>query len=136
MKVASYYTKIVDRLITDIVIKNKNKSVNVKALWDTGATTSAVSSRVVKELSLPYVRTADVSMPISSDVVDVYMVTVQISDEIIYDNLEVFELPFENQETDFIIGMNIISTGEFHVSNINNITAFSFTTPAEKTITI
>lgn len=60
-----------------------------------------------------------------------YKVDVIISNDIYYDEVIVAESNTEIQGFDFIIGMDIISQGDFAISNCNGKTTFVFRTPSE-----
>jgi hypothetical protein len=64
---------------------------------------------------------------------DIVMITLEIPNHGIHKNLEVAVCPFNlnpNSDTHILIGMDIITQGDFVLSNGGGYTLFSFATPA------
>ena len=100
-----------------------------RALWDTGADTTIISSRIVKELNLqPY--KAGGSSGIGGDTgSNVYLVHVLVPTGDFVTYVEVMESDF--QDIDILIGMDVITFGDFLITNADNKTTFQFRTPSE-----
>lgn len=97
-----------------------------KALWDTGSTSSCISERLARKMGL---RPIDKGVGITAGgqiEIPYYLVDVHITDEIVFRNVKAAGFPLENHEEDFLIGMDIISQGDFSIRNINNKTVFIF----------
>jgi len=109
---------------------NEEKCIKIDALWDTGATHSVLSPKIAKDLVLSPVDNLYVSginNDISSDVVIVTIILpngMTLSDRRFY----VCNIP----GVEVIIGMDIISMGDFNISNANGKTLFSFVIPPYK----
>ncbi len=103
--------------------------VRYECLWDTGATVSAITKRVVTDLGLP----TEALVPIrhaggvSVDVPQHY-VNLQLPNGVVIVGRPVAQLPLANY--DVIIGMDIISLGDFAVTNFNGKTTFTFRIPS------
>ena len=104
------------------------------ALWDTGATTTIISSRVVKQLGLEPFLEAGISGIGGTSDVNTYLVHVSIPTGDTYTYLEVMESDFEDY--DVIIGMDIISTGDFCFTNADECSHFSFRYPAKEHVVL
>ncbi len=102
-------------------------------LWDTGATATGITPRIVKELGLAPSGVVNVSGVHGSKVVPTYYITLLLPN-----NVRIYGIPateIENiGEADVLIGMDIIIYGDFAISNFNNKTVFSFRTPPIETI--
>lgn len=102
------------------------------ALWDTGCAMTTISKRLADELEL------EVALPISVNtvggVVDAksYVVDILLPNGINIPSLTVID--GELAGFDVLIGMDIISQGDFAVSNICGELIFSFQIPSEKVI--
>jgi hypothetical protein len=101
-----------------------------KALWDTGAVNSVITPRVVKACGLKPMRRI---RPILLQGVDgyepseAYVINLSLPDHITYHELTVvLKDPGDEVWWDLIVGMDIISTGEFIVKNVNSNTEWSF----------
>jgi len=99
------------------------------AIWDTGATGSLISRKVVEECSLK-----PTGMAVSRGVHDekecnTYLVSIGLPQGVGFDKLPVMEAD-GLQGTDVLIGMDVITQGDFAVTNKDSKTVFSFRTPS------
>ncbi len=132
------YPGIVRTLITPCAVsaswdpleeKPEPVAVRYQCLWDTGATISAVTERVVTDLGLP----TEALIPIqhaggvSADVPQHY-VNLLLPNNVVMIGRPVAQLPLTNY--DVLVGMDIISQGDFAVSNLNGRTTFTFRIPS------
>ena len=102
------------------------------AVWDTGAEVSSISHRVVKELGLlPVGRAKNYT---AAGVVDVntYVINIQLPMHLGVALLQV--TGNDLGDVDMLIGMDVISKGDFAVTSFGGITTFSFRIPSKETI--
>lgn len=104
-------------------------AVRYECLWDTGATISAVTKRVATDLGLA----TEALIPIqhaggSSDNVPQHYVNLQLPNNVVMAGRPVAQLPLSN--CDVIVGMDIISQGDFAISNLDGNTTFTFRMPS------
>lgn len=98
-------------------------------LWDTGATFSMITGRVVEELKLQtdgYVTLQHAGG--QEEGVPIYHV-----DLLLYNAAQITDLRVGRvyvRDIDVIIGMDVINRGDFAVSNRNGATSFSFRIPS------
>lgn len=104
------------------------KKVDVKALWDTGASGSVVTQATAKTLGLVPIGKARVIYGGNEIDENVYLVCIYLPNHVIFP-AKVTECDDKTQ-FDLIIGMDIISRGDFSVTNKNNKTKFSFRVPS------
>ncbi len=131
------YQEIVPALITPCAIsaswdpleeKPEPVAVRYQCLWDTGATISVVTERVATDLGLA----TEALIPIQhaggvSDVPQHY-VNVQLPGGMLIVGRAVARLPLAS--FDVIIGMDIISLGDFAITTFNGKTTFTFRIPS------
>ena len=102
------FTKIYDefkgRIITDEHIVNDGKDIPVTAAWDTGTTYSCISPEFAKQINLH---------PLSNNKLHTSYGLIQ------------------SKLYDVLIGMDIISEGDFTLSTYNGKTSFSFRIPSK-----
>lgn len=119
------------RLKSNVTIHYDGRQLSVVALWDTGATNSCISRSVVSGLNL----VSNGSMPIltpSGDItVNTYLVDVTLPNDVYIPDIMVCDSEIDNQGIGMLIGMDIITKGDFAVSNYNGKTVFSFRMPSE-----
>lgn len=96
-----------------------------KAVWDTGASVTVISERVVEQLELIPVGKTKISGYNGRPVVtNEYRVDLKFSDDVTVNFVNVAEAPLVMM--DILIGMNVINKGDFHVDFRNGRQSFSF----------
>ena len=98
------------------------------AIWDTGATRTVISPKVVQELGLKPIRREIAQGANSISEVNVYLVNLLMPHNVGLVGVPVAEMDFGDE--DALIGMDIISKGDFAVSNFQGRTTFTFRTPS------
>ena len=112
---------------TGTSLKNK-----YRAIWDTGATSTVVTSKVVSDLGLKPISYTRISTPSGTMTCGQYLVDVILPQNVVAQNITVLEaMP---SGCDALIGMDIIGHGDFAVSNMNGKTAFTFRVPSVQEI--
>lgn len=111
-----------------------SKFIQFNAIWDTGATSTCITSNVVKTLGLkPFGKRDVVGIGKKQEDANMYFVNAILRNNLIVTSLEVVEV--ENiSGADVLIGMNLITIGDFTITNYNNKTVFSFQTPSQGVI--
>jgi len=99
-------------------------------LYDTGATGTSVSLRLVKELGLKPIRMAKSHGISGARDCYVYLVNITLPNKVMIGHIPVYDAELPPQ-FDLLIGMDIIGLGDFAVSNYNGRTVFSFRIPSE-----
>ena len=113
-------------------IDNSNMSLTVDALWDTGASGSCISQDVVEKMHLKPTGMTQVLTPSGKDTRYTYLVDVVLPNNVRIADLCVIESEIGAQGIGLLVGMDIISAGDFAVSNFNGRTCFTFRIPSEK----
>ncbi len=113
--------------------KDKPEYGKYIGLWDTGATATGITPRIVKELDLKPSGVVKVSGVHGAKLVSTYYINVLLPN-----NVGIYGIPATEIENigaaDVLIGMDIIIYGDFAISNFDNKTVFSFRTPSIETI--
>lgn len=108
-----------------ITIGNKTIETN-KAIWDTGATITAISSAVSKRIgAMPVESGTTISATDRSDS-NIYLATIELPGDIVLHNVEVWDISLDDYAAEVIIGMDIISRGRLIVETVNGVPTFSF----------
>ncbi len=120
-------------IITDISIQEpvtgNTLEKGIKGLWDTGATGSVISKKIVDELGLIPTGKTLASGIHSTIEVNTYIVNVALPNRVVVQDVRVTESPQFNH-FDVLIGMNIIALGDFAFTNKNGASWFSFRIPS------
>lgn len=103
-----------------------------QAIWDTGATNSVVTTEVVRRLNLQSIGFTTVFGVHGTQNVRTYFICMYLPNDCHFDGIRVTEGNIPN--VDVLIGMDIISKGDFVVTNKDGKTVFSFRTPSVEII--
>jgi predicted aspartyl protease len=101
--------------------------VKFKALWDTGAMASVISRNVVNQLQLQPIGKTKVIHANGESIVYTYLIDIHLVNNISFYSLYVTEGLFT--DTDVLIGMDIISQGDFAITAPDGDTKMSFQIP-------
>jgi predicted aspartyl protease len=115
--------------------KNKKAPYDIipkKALWDTGATGSVITAATAKELKLTAVGSATVNHVDGQSKTSTYLVNLFLPNRVAFPGVLVSEC----KDSDFgvIIGMDIITQGDFAITNLDSKTWLSFRIPSTQAI--
>ncbi len=103
----------------------------VEAIWDTGATNTSISSHLAQQLNLKPVGKVPVSAAGSRYLSNVYMIDIWLPNRVIVKDVRVAEAK-NIQESEILVGMDIICLGDFSITNCDQQTCCSFRIPAGK----
>ena len=105
---------------------------DLTALWDTGATDSAISQGVVSRLGLTPIGTRMVRGVLGVEPRPVFLVDVHLPNGIVA--LQITASLAELEDFDVLVGMDIIRLGDLAVSNAGGRTTFTFRIPPQASI--
>ena len=104
------------------------KMAKYVGLWDTGATSSVITRKVIEELNLKPTGRAKVSNTSGCRIESTYKINILLPNQVCVSFLDVSEGILV--EEDVLIGMDVICQGDFAISNSNGKTKFTFQIPA------
>lgn len=97
-------------------------------IWDTGATASVITQKVVDELNLQPIGMAQVRHAHGTALAEVYLVNIALPNGVAFASLRVTKGELATGEV--LIGMDIIAQGDFAVTNHQKITTFTYRVPS------
>lgn len=103
------------------------KTRDCKGVWDTGATGSVITQAVVDDLGLLPVGMSEVHTANGSALQPVYMIALMLPNGV---NVNTRATLATVEGFDVLIGMDVISLGDFSVTNLNGKTTLSFRIPS------
>jgi hypothetical protein len=106
------------------------ENVTVNALWDTGASNTVISQRIAKSLKLVAVDAVPVIGVSGIMRSNIYRIDVRLPCGLTIEDVHASEF-IESDQFDILIGMDIITLGDFAITNHNNKTVVSFRTPPD-----
>lgn len=123
-----------ERLLCNVIIFDDCKFKQFTAIWDTGAMTTNISDNVVKSFGLVPTGTTKLGSIYATNMRPTYEVNIELPGGFRCCGLRVVGVDKIIKDVDVIIGMDIISLGDFAVSNYNGKTSFSFRFPSQDSI--
>jgi hypothetical protein len=121
-----------NQLITDIYIHipGSPQNATVKAIWDTGATSSVITKDVARQLNL--IATGMTQMGTANGVIPTktYTVDIALPNRLMIQQIIVSEVDALSSGCHALIGMDIITLGDFAVTSHKGITCMSFRVPS------
>lgn len=118
VKVSAHKELIPDAILNDF-----------KAIWDTGATNTAISERVVKQCNLIPISKATSNTANGQRIVNVYLIDLYLPNNVSISGVRATEFTAV-EGSDLLIGMDVIGMGDLAISNYMGKTTFSFRVPS------
>lgn len=103
------------------------------AIWDTGATDSVITQAVVDACGLAPIGMAQVHGVGGVATAEVYLVNIYLPNNVAFPYVRVTK-GADMPDAQVLIGMNVISMGDFAVTNAGGVTKFSFRLPSQEHI--
>ncbi len=103
------------------------------AIWDTGASNTAIASSVTEKLNISPVSYTRVSTGGGEVHAPVYLLNIVLPNNVIIPNVKVTALKGISN-CDVLIGMDIISLGDFALTHVGGKACFSFRIPSSRCI--
>ena len=130
--VSMVYDNLVQRIVTATDISMCVDDAQIyrveKTLWDTGALTSCISEKMARHIGLVPIDTGVGVTPAGQLEICYYLLDIHLSNKVVFHNMKVAGFPLERHDVDFLIGMDIISKGDFNIRNSDGRTVFTFNT--------
>jgi len=130
--VSYYFEKRLNKLVIPVQLYsypfNSMLTVSANALWDTGATMSAITPEIRDKLKAETIQRKKITAVHTAKEVDVVLITIELPNRIIKQTIKVAVCDMASK-SEMLIGMDIISLGDFALSNGGEQTLFSFAVP-------
>lgn len=125
------YSGITRRIISDVVVSNPDNGtqVKVKALWDTGATNCVISEKCAKAANLVVVGSTMMNHAGGESQSNEYVANLTLPNNVTVAKVKVLGND-AIKDFDFIIGMDVITLGDFCLTNKDGKTVVSFRIPS------
>lgn len=120
------------RLLSSVTIIYEGQEQLAKALWDTGATGTCISTDIANSLGLVSTGKMNICTPSGSKQVNTYLLDIGLPNQVEIKDVPVCDSDIGGQGIDMLIGMDIIIMGDFAVSNYDGQTVFTFRIPSKK----
>ena len=108
--------------------------VKVIGIWDTGATGSVITTKVINLLGIKPSGIVEVHTANGTVLKNTYDINIKLPNNVIVNNVVATEADALSGGCDALIGMDIITLGDFSITNYNNSTCMSFRMPSQKEV--
>lgn len=100
-----------------------------KAVWDTGAMGTVVSQKVIQECGLNPISVIQIRGVTGSGLANIYVVNILLRNNVCVEQVNV-AVGNPGEDCDVLIGMDIITKGDFAVTNFGGNTVLTFRIPS------
>lgn len=100
-----------------------------RALWDTGATGSLITKKVADDLNIRSIGPVQVSTASGTTLTNSYLINLYLPNKVEFRGFKVSEGNLGGSY-DVLIGMDVISLGDFAINNFEGKTSYSFRVPS------
>jgi predicted aspartyl protease len=107
-------------------------SIQFEAIWDTGASGTVVSQRIVDSCGLKPIGMVRVQTAGGVSNCEVHLINLTLPNGICFNHIRVTKA--DMGKVNLLIGMDVISRGDFAITNLNGQTCFSFRFPSRERI--
>lgn len=135
---AVLFTGVVPTVATEILVfepfvddaaEATAKKTKIIATWDTGATNTCLHQRVIDKLGLIPSGTSEIQTAGGIKTVNTYLVNIMLPNQVGIAGVMVAGLP-DLMNTECLLGMDVISRGDFTITNYGGKTCFTFRIPS------
>ena len=103
------------------------------AMWDTGSNMTVISDKLAKELNLKSIGEIVVDTANGKYKANKYLISISLPNRLNIENMPISSGNL-GPGVDILIGLDLITLGDFSITNIDNKTVFSFRFPSTKEI--
>jgi len=103
-----------------------------KAVWDTGASGSVITDKVIQTLNLQAIDKQETHTANGKRLAQVFLVNMYLPNKVVFQGIRVTDGDIYG--TDVLIGMDIIGSGDFAVTHSDGKTCMSFQIPSTQRI--
>lgn len=114
----------------EIIVPGTNNTIKINGIWDTGATGSVITKKVAASLGLIETGMAQVNTANGIANQKTYTVDIKLPNNVIIQGVIVTEADALSGGCDSLVGMDIITLGDFSITNHKGQSCFSFRIPS------
>lgn len=104
-------------------------SANLTAVWDTGAYSSVISDKIAQQFNFMPVGAKEIHGVTGKELTSVYLVSIHLPNQAVLEEVEVMSCSCDIG-CDLLIGMDVITQGDFTINNYQGRTTFTFRMPS------
>ena len=117
-------------LANQVKVLSGGRSLEVPAVWDTGATRTCISTVLAERLGMESRGTSTAITPAGRDVFPSFLVDLELPNGVTVTDLKAVGTQIHKQHIGVLIGMDVITRGDFAVSCKDGKTQFTFRIPS------
>lgn len=115
---------------TDLTVISDKSKQNITAVWDTGATGTCISKDVASKMGLVPIGMCHSHTASGESICSEYLVDLELPNHVIIKDVRVRDF-IGGPDVEALIGMDIITMGDFAITNANQKTTVSFRMPSD-----
>ena len=130
------YPHLAEYLLTELDVypnptTEPEKCKTIRAKWDTGANHSVISIRLKELLNLMPIASETITGIGGPQIIEVVRLAVKLPNDLYVSSKRIGVCNIQSaHDIDMLIGMDIIKLGDFHISNSDGKTRFSYIVPS------
>jgi len=135
------FRRVVSEVITSVGVvgpfipdQPPSEVLPMKALWDTGATHCCITKQAAERAKLPAIGRAIVTGVHGAQERDEYYMNLILPNQVMVSRIRATECDEDQGKFDVIIGMSVITLGDFAISQPRDETVFTFRIPSIESI--
>ena len=118
----------------NIHVADRPEAFKVNAIWDTGASGSAISKATVQKLGLIPSGMANVNTANGPAIQNTYSIDIGLPNGVLIKGIVATEIDALTGGCEALIGMDVINLGDLSITNHKGVTCMSFRTPSSHEI--
>lgn len=128
------YSSIVTHIITEVTVHYNGKHMTTLALWDTGASRTHISQTLIDTMDISSLSGEIKTLSHGGTVISKkYKVDITLPTKGMIKDITVFDttdIQIAGEDINVLIGMDIISCGDFHIDSTGDKPIFTFRHPS------
>lgn len=118
------------KLISDVCVTGGREPFVRKAKWDTGATVTCISHELARDIGVEPDSAYRVATSNGTSIENGYRVGIVLPNGIELSDVSVLESDIHGAGVDVLIGMDVMTLGDFSISSCDGHTQFTFRIPS------
>lgn len=132
-----HYHGISGALITEVLVSRffdpmvgpRPEFMEILAVWDTGATNTAITYEIAAKLGLKPITSRTVNTANGARKSDVFLINLMLPNKFGIPGIAATAIELAG-DIDMLVGMDVIGLGDFAITNLDGKTSFSFRSPS------
>jgi len=117
-------------LLSEVELISGENHLTIKAIWDTGATNTCITHEVAQALHLQSIGFGSRGTAGGAITCNRYLVDMLLPNRVVFQGIPVCEVNLDSDGIGALIGMDLITSGDFAITHQQDKTTFTFRIPS------